>query len=81
MQCGTPVITSNTSSLPEVVGNAAVMIDPTYEDELCHAMIEVINNQQLRHSLSKKGVQQASQFSWSRCAEETIQVYRTAANA
>ncbi|WP_013325273.1 glycosyltransferase family 4 protein [Gloeothece verrucosa] len=78
MQCGTPVITSNTSSLPEVVGNAGIMIDPKQEDDLCQAMLNVINNSQLRASLSQKGIQKASQFSWAKCAEETVKVYRLA---
>ncbi|OKH25539.1 glycosyl transferase family 1 [Hydrococcus rivularis NIES-593] len=80
MQCGTPVITSNTSSLPEVVGDAGITIDPKQEDELCDALLKVINDSELRASLSQKGIERVSQFSWARCAEETIKVYRVAAN-
>lgn len=80
MQCGTPVITSNTSSLPEVVGDAGIMIDPKQEDELCQALLNIIQDSELRANLSQKGIERASQFSWTRCAEETVKVYRIAAN-
>lgn len=79
MQCGVPVITSNTSSLPEVVGDAGIMIDPTDEDALCQAMLDLINNQALRTELSQKGLERAKQFSWAKCAEQTVNVYRIAA--
>lgn len=79
MQCGVPVITSNTSSLPEVVGDAGIMINPTDEDALCQAMLNLINNEVLRTELSQKGLERAKQFSWSKCAEQTVDVYRIAA--
>lgn len=78
MQCGTPVITSNTSSLPEVIGDAGIMIDPKNSDDLCQAMLDVINSQSLRNQLSQKGINRAKQFSWSKCAEETIKIYKIA---
>jgi glycosyltransferase involved in cell wall biosynthesis len=78
MQCGTPVITSNISSLPEVVGNAGITIDPTQEDDLCEALLRVVNDSTLRESLSQAGIQRATQFSWEKCAEETVNVYRAA---
>jgi glycosyltransferase involved in cell wall biosynthesis len=78
MQCGTPVITSNTSSLPEVVGDAGIQIDPKDEDALCQAIIELLNNSELRKTLSKKGIDRSRKFSWSKCADETLKVYRTA---
>jgi len=81
MQCGTPVITSNTSSLPEVVGDAGIMINPKHSDELCQSMLNLVNNQSLRNQLSQKGILRATQFSWARCAEETIKVYKTANNS
>jgi glycosyltransferase involved in cell wall biosynthesis len=59
MQCGTPVITSNTSSLPEVVGDAGIMIDPTDEDALCQAMLNIIQDSQMRNLLSQKGQERA----------------------
>ena len=78
MQCGTPVITSNTSSLPEVIGDAGIMIDPTQEDELCHALLNIVNDSNLRKTLSTKGLERSSQFSWAKCAEETANIYRLA---
>jgi glycosyltransferase involved in cell wall biosynthesis len=77
MQCGTPVITSNTSSLPEVIGDAGIMINPTDSDELCQAMLDLINNADLRNRLSQKGRDRAQQFSWSKCAQETVEIYKT----
>lgn len=79
MQCGVPVITSNTSSLPEVVGDAGLMIDPTDEDALCQAILNLVNNSSLRAELADKSLERARQFSWARCAEQTVDVYRIAA--
>jgi len=78
MQCGVPVITSNTSSLPEVVGEAGIMVDPKDTDALCHSMLEIYNNSSLRASMSLKSLAQAKLFSWERCTQETIAAYRTA---
>jgi glycosyltransferase involved in cell wall biosynthesis len=75
MQCGTPVITSNTSSLPEVVGDAGIMVNPHDIGELANKMYEVLTNKDLRKELSKKGIERAKLFSWKKCAEETLKVY------
>jgi len=75
------VITSNTSSLPEVVGDAGIMINSTDSDQLCQAMLDLINNADLRNQLSQKGRDRAQQFSWSKCAKETIKVYKIATNS
>ena len=76
MACGCPVITSNTSSLPEVVGDAAIMIDPYDVDALAKAMTEILTNDRLREEMVKKGLAQARKFSWERTAEETLKVYQ-----
>lgn len=78
MQCGTPVITSNTSSLPEVVGDAGIMVDPIDEDALCQSMIDIAKDSELRNSFSAKGIQRAKLFSWGKCVEETINAYKFA---
>lgn len=78
MQCGTPVITSNTSSLPEVVGDAGIMIHPEDEDALCQAMVDIAKDSKLRKRLSIKGIERARQFSWEKCADETINAYKFA---
>lgn len=72
MTCGTPVITSNFSSLPEAVGNAAVMINPYNLDELYKAMKMVLNDDKLKNILIKKGFEQTKKFSWQKCARETL---------
>ena len=81
MQCGVPVITSNTSSLPEVVGDAGIMVSPTDADTLCQSMLEIYNNPSLRDSMSLKSLERAKQFSWQKCTQETIDAYKTALNS
>lgn len=76
MQCGTPVITSDVTSLPEVVGNAGIMLPPNDEDALCSAMLKMCNDSQLRSSLSLLGLQQAAKFSWERCAAEYADIFK-----
>jgi len=78
MQCGTPVITSNNSSLPEVVGGAGIMLDAKDEDGLCHAMYQLYSNKSLREMLRTRALERAKQFSWTRCARETLAGYRKA---
>jgi len=78
MQCGVPVITSNTSSLPEVVGDAGIMVAPTDTDALCQAMYDIYRRPSLRDDLSKKSLERASRFSWQKCTQETINAYKTA---
>lgn len=76
MKCGTPVITSNVSSLPEVGGDACVYVSPEDPDELAKRIFEVISDKILRKSLSEKGTARANMFSWEKCAEETLRVYK-----
>lgn len=76
MTLGTPVICSNTSSLPEVVGNAAIQFNSNNFLELADAIREVINNSQLQQDLVTKGYQQASNFSWEKTAKKTLDAYR-----
>jgi len=78
MQCGTAVITSNTSSLPEVVGDAAIMVDPANEDAICDAMLNIYKDSSLQGSLSEKSLQRAKQFSWDRYNEQVINAYEEA---
>jgi glycosyltransferase involved in cell wall biosynthesis len=75
MACGTPVICSNASSLPEVVGDAAVTFDPLNGTDIAYALNRVLNDTNLLHALTAKGLQQAQKFSWERTARETRQVY------
>jgi glycosyltransferase involved in cell wall biosynthesis len=75
MRCGTPVITSNTSSMPEVSGGAALLIDPYKPEEITEAMIKLINNNDLRQDLIEKGFQQSAKFSWYNMAKEVHELY------
>lgn len=76
MACGCPVITSNTSSLPEVVGDAGIMVDPHNIQELEDAIRRVVKDSNLRREMKKKGLERAKIFSWEKCAKETLQVYK-----
>ena len=79
MACGTPVITSNAASLPEVMGDAGILIDPSGEGELAGAIQSVLEDPSLRESLREKGLRRAKLFTWERCAEETLNLYRSLA--
>ncbi|MBU4285219.1 glycosyltransferase family 4 protein [Patescibacteria group bacterium] len=72
MACGTPTIVSNKSSLSEVVGNAAIMIDPQNIDELVFAIKEVLGSQELNNYLRKQGIERAKQFNWDNAAKKVI---------
>ena len=78
MQCGTPVITSNTSSLPEVVGDAGKMYDPADVEGICQALLDVYRLPELRRTMSQRSLKRAELFSWERCTRETIAAYKTA---
>ena len=78
MQCGVPVITSNTSSLPEVVGDAGIMLDPKDADGLCQALLSLYEDGDLRAERAQKSLARAGEFSWRRCAEDTVRAYKTA---
>lgn len=75
MACGVPVITSNVSSLPEVVGDAAALVDPADEEQLTHSMENVLSDASLRHDLVQKGFERAKLFSWEKTAEQTLNLY------
>jgi glycosyltransferase involved in cell wall biosynthesis len=75
MNCGCPVITSNISSMPEIAGDAALLIDPYNVEEIKRAMQRLSSDAKLRKKLIENGYQQASKFSWEKTADETIKVY------
>jgi glycosyltransferase involved in cell wall biosynthesis len=81
MQCGVPVITSNTSSLPEVVGDAGLMVDPKDSDGLCQGIVDLYKQPSLRESMSQKSLIQAQKFSWENCTKQTISGYKTAVSS
>ena len=78
MQCGLPVITSATSSLPEVVADAGIMVDPLDKDGITQAMLSLLTDPQHRQKLIDKGLERAKYFSWQRCGDQTEAGYRTA---
>ncbi|MBD2112310.1 MULTISPECIES: glycosyltransferase family 4 protein [Cyanophyceae] len=77
MTLGCPVVTANTSSLPEVAGDAALLIDPTSVEDLAEALERVVGDRPLRQTMIAKGYQQAAQFSWTRTAKSTLAAYRS----
>ena len=79
MACGTPVVTSNLSALPEVVGDAGVLVDPRDVDALAVALWRILSDEQLRASLIDKGFKRAAVFSWDKAAQETLSLYHSLA--
>ncbi len=74
MACGIPVITSNISSLPEVAGDAAILVNPYNIGEITEAMQLIATDAQLRNSLSKLGIERAKKFSWEKTGTETVEI-------
>jgi glycosyltransferase involved in cell wall biosynthesis len=75
MAHGTPVLTSNTSSIPEVVGNAAVMVNPENVFEIMRALERVLIDQSLREKMRQRGYEQVKKFSWKNSAEAILEAY------
>ena len=80
MACGTPVVCSATSSLPEVAGDAALLVDPLDTEEISRALDQIVVDDSLRQVLVERGFQQVQRFSWQRCAQETLQVLEDVAH-
>lgn len=74
MACGTPVVTSKGTSLPEVVGNSAVLVDPEDCLSIAEGLEQVLSSASLRESLSKSGIRRAARFSWDSTAEQTLEL-------
>jgi glycosyltransferase involved in cell wall biosynthesis len=78
LACGTPVLTSDTSSMPEVAGAAALLVDPTSVDAIAEGLSAIMSSDPLRDDLRRRGLARARQFDWRKTAQETAQVYRRA---
>ena len=78
MACGTPVVCSQTSSLPEVAGDAALLVDPLDPEALAAALLRAVSDEGLRRELVARGFEQAQRFSWGRCARESLAVLEEA---
>jgi glycosyltransferase involved in cell wall biosynthesis len=76
LACGTPALVANTSSLPEVVGDLGVLIDPLDIDGLAQGIVRVINDPQVRQAARERGPQQAARFTWERAGAELLALYR-----
>lgn len=77
MACGTPVITGNQSSLPEVLGDAGLMVDPYDPDAFTQAITNIMSSESLRADMSMRGLEQAKKFSWVEMARRVMDLYRT----
>ncbi len=81
MACGIPVVTSNTSSLPEVVGDAGIMVNPTDINSLCDSMYSLLKEKKLRLRMRNMGLERSKLFSWDKAAEKMLKVYDEALSA
>ncbi|HBY63750.1 MAG TPA: hypothetical protein DEH78_28330, partial [Solibacterales bacterium] len=79
MSCGTPVVSSNVSSLPEVVGDAAVTVNPENVFDIARGIREVLLDTGLRDELRRKGFEQAKRFNWDWTARQVLETYREVA--
>ncbi|MCP4264284.1 MAG: glycosyltransferase [Candidatus Brocadiaceae bacterium] len=75
MACGVPVITSDTSSLPEVVGDAGIMINPTDVNSLCDSIYNLLNDRELRNRMRVRGLERSKLFSWEKAAKDMLGIY------
>ena len=75
MSCGTPIITSNVSSLVEVTGDAGILVSPWNQSEIESGICKLLNNESLRNKFSKKGLKQASKFSYAQGAAQILDLY------
>lgn len=75
IKVGTPVITSNNSSLKEIASDCAILVDPTSNEQIEKAIEKIVNSPKLRHQLSQKGIEVSKKFSWTKTAQQTLQVY------
>lgn len=80
MQCGVPTVASNTTSLPEVVGNGGILLSPTDEDALCETMSRLYSDEGMRKKYAEAGLLRAAEFSWQRCADEYAAIFKNICN-
>ena len=77
---GTPAIVSGVSSIPEIAGDAAQFVNPLDVEDIASAMLKLAKDESLKQSLREKGKQQVTKFDWTKCARETLEVYKTFEN-
>jgi glycosyltransferase involved in cell wall biosynthesis len=78
MACGAPVVASDRASLPEVVGDAGALVEPTDPDALAEAVVRLLESPERRAEARRRGLERAARFTWERCAEATVAAYRDA---
>jgi len=78
LSCGVPVVTTNASALPEVVGTAGLLVPPADSDALAEALRQVLTDQPLAEQLRLAGPQQAARFDWAQAGQDTVQAYQLA---
>lgn len=77
MSCKAPVITSSITSIPEVTGDSAILINPYNIEELDNALVDLLNNETLKAELSEKGYLRSLNFTWNKTAKNTLNAYRS----
>ncbi|MPN15933.1 Alpha-maltose-1-phosphate synthase [bioreactor metagenome] len=77
MACGTPVVTSCTSAMPEIAGGAALLVDPNNEKEIAEAILKIENDKDIRENLINAGIKRSSGFSWEHTAKELLKIYKS----
>lgn len=80
MRCGVPVITSNTSSMPEVAGDAALFVDPYKPEQITEAIIVMLQDEKIRQEYIRKGLIRAAEFSWKSMAQDVLKLYKEIAD-
>jgi len=77
MACGIPVIASTTGAIPEIVGDAAILVDPRNKLEFKEVLLKLLADQEMKNYLSQLGFKRVKNFSWERTARETLNIYLT----
>ena len=81
MACGTPILTSNVNGLKEIAGDAALLMDPNDTDSIADGIVRILSNKELHHTLSCKGMERSSLFTWDRCAQDTLSLLERVASS
>lgn len=77
MACGCPTVVANLTSLPELAGNASILVNPYDEEEVVSGVVEALGNKVKREDLIKRGLRRAESFTWEKCARETLKIYQS----
>ena len=75
MACGVPVVSSNVSSIPEIVEDAALLVNPNDPQDIAHGILQMLNNESLRFELIGRGLRQSAKFTWEKAADKMLTVF------